>query len=186
MDSDHFASLTRSLTGARARRRAVAAMLGASLGLLGRAHPDATAAKKRKKRKSCPPCKKRKQGRCTGKKRDGTTCPLPDAAGTCQRGRCVVSVTPPPPGPPPPPLTVECPGLACDAVCCTPPPGLVVAGVACGRPPAPLCTCTVRAADVCALGCTDQDPFTVDCTTFSDDFVPDLCELAGCEPPLAR
>ena len=60
-------------------RRGLTRLFGAvvftgPLSLMGRSE---TAAKKR-----CPPCKKRKQGTCKGKKPDGTAC----AGGTCQRG----------------------------------------------------------------------------------------------------
>ena len=81
MDGRHFDTLTRSLTTASSRRRALAAF-GGTLGLaVAAASADEAAAKKKK----CPPCKKRKQGTCKKKKPDGTACP----GGACQGGRCV-------------------------------------------------------------------------------------------------
>src|SRR5687768_15838555 len=96
MDADRFDALSRSLTDARSRRTALASLLGGTLGLVGLTK---TAAKK-----TCPPCKKRKKGKCKKKKPDGSAC----AGGTCQRGVCQ-----PTPGPGDP-----CPGQTlCDGVC---------------------------------------------------------------------
>jgi len=82
MDHVRFDTLTRSLTSTSkgSRRLTLATLLGSALGLLGVAHLDGAAAKK-----PCPPCKKRKQGKCKKKRPDGTACP----GGTCQSGRCV-------------------------------------------------------------------------------------------------
>jgi hypothetical protein len=79
MDGVAFDTLTRSLLARGSRRRALIG-LASTLGLIlgATAIEDATAKKK------CPPCKKRKQGKCKGKKPDGTVCP----GGTCQGGRC--------------------------------------------------------------------------------------------------
>jgi hypothetical protein len=41
--------------------------------------------RKKAKKKACRPCKKRKQGKCKGKKPDGTACP----GGNCVSGQCL-------------------------------------------------------------------------------------------------
>ncbi len=59
MDADRFDALARALTAAGFRRRALAAALAGSLGLLGLTYlEDVTA-------RNCPPCKKRKNGKCS-------------------------------------------------------------------------------------------------------------------------
>jgi hypothetical protein len=78
MDADRFDALSRMVSTAGSRRRAVATALGGALILLSLAHPDDAAVKKR-----CPPCKKRKKGKCK-KKPDGSNCP----GGICRRGVC--------------------------------------------------------------------------------------------------
>ena len=60
MDAGQFDILTRRLGLAGSRRRALGGVLLGALGLLGVPH-DQTAAKKKK---PCPPCKKRKKGKC--------------------------------------------------------------------------------------------------------------------------
>src|SRR5688572_9355878 len=100
MDAERFDSLARSFTAVPTRRRALVATLGGALGVLGLVHPDETAGKK----KPCPPCKKRKQGKCKKKLPDGTGC----SGGTCQNGSCVAAaplLSPPPPPPPHPLVT---------------------------------------------------------------------------------
>jgi hypothetical protein len=99
---DRFDTLTRSLTTAGSRRRALAALGGALGTALSGSVVDGAAAKKK-----CPPCKKRKQGTCKKKKPNGSTCP----GGTCQGGRCV-AVAPPPV----PVLAYQCPGPREDTV----------------------------------------------------------------------
>jgi hypothetical protein len=79
MGRTRFNRLARSLTAAGSRRQTFAVLAG-SLGLLSFVQRDAAEA-----RKKCPPCKKRKQGKCKGKKPDGTLC----AGGACQSGSCV-------------------------------------------------------------------------------------------------
>jgi hypothetical protein len=96
MDADRFDALSRSLSDACSRRGVLASLLGATLGLVGL---DRTEAKKK-----CPPCKKRKNGKCKKNKPDGTACP----GGACQRGVC--QPTPAPEDP--------CPGQRlCDGAC---------------------------------------------------------------------
>src|SRR5678815_5270637 len=80
MDPVRFDALSRSLTIAGSRRRVVATLAGA-LGALGLAPADMTEARK----KACPPCKKRKRGKCKKNLPDGIAC----AGGTCHGGSCV-------------------------------------------------------------------------------------------------
>ena len=87
MDGPHFDALTRSLTAAQSRRGALRALLGGPLGLLG----GATVLAKRgngggNRKKDCPPCKKKKDGKCKANKPDGTVC---ENGGTCQSGSCL-------------------------------------------------------------------------------------------------
>jgi hypothetical protein len=98
-DATRFDALTRSL---HSRRGALAA-LSTVLGLAQRSSWNEDAAAKKKK--PCPPCKKRKQGKCKPQP-NGTTC----TGGNCQSGSCVA--TPPPPGPAGPVTTADaaCPG----------------------------------------------------------------------------
>ena len=86
MDTFQFDTLTRSLSAAGTRRRALAAALAGSLGLLGLVSSDVVSAKSAKK-KPCGPCKKREQGKCKAKLPDGTAC----AGGTCQAGSCIAA-----------------------------------------------------------------------------------------------
>jgi hypothetical protein len=84
MDASHFDSLLRTFTEQRSRRRLPQALLGFALGTaIGMSSIEEAPAKK------CPPCKKRKHGKCKKKKTDGKAC----SGGTCQHGRCVA--TPP-------------------------------------------------------------------------------------------
>jgi hypothetical protein len=80
MDVSCFDIFSRILAAASSRRSVTAAVGGALTFALAAASGEEVAAKKK-----CPPCKKRKQGRCKGKKPDGTAC----TGGTCQGGRCV-------------------------------------------------------------------------------------------------
>src|SRR5215217_663644 len=79
MDAARFDTLTLRLTTELNRRRSLGLL--ALLGLSGLGASDLAAAKKKK---SCPPCKRRKKGTCKGKKPDGTACP----GGTCVGGNC--------------------------------------------------------------------------------------------------
>lgn len=80
MDAPHFDALTRRLTIGLSRRRSL--VLFGILGLGGLDSSDVAA--KNKKKKRCPPCKKRKKGKCKGTLPDGAPCP----GGSCQGGRC--------------------------------------------------------------------------------------------------
>lgn len=92
METAAFDRFTRSLSAYRNRRLALIAVVGGALGapLLSLDTADA------KKKKPCPPCKKRKKGKCKADLPDGTAC----ESGTCQAGQCVASPVPPPPPPP--------------------------------------------------------------------------------------
>jgi hypothetical protein len=82
MDADRFDALSRSLMTAGTRRRALVALSGVLGLVLGMASPLGAPAKKR-----CPPCKKRKIGKCKKKLPDGTGC----SGGTCLGGSCVAA-----------------------------------------------------------------------------------------------
>jgi hypothetical protein len=87
LDANRFDTLARSLTAAGSRRRALVALSGV-LGLtLGASVIEEAAAKK-----PCPPCKKRKKGKCKKKLPEGTAC----SGGTCQNGTCVAAASPAP------------------------------------------------------------------------------------------
>jgi hypothetical protein len=79
VDDARFDFLTRSLTLRLSRRRSLGLL--ATLSLPALAAPGTAAAKKKK---PCPPCTKRKHGKCKGTLPDGADC----AGGTCQGGRC--------------------------------------------------------------------------------------------------
>ncbi len=79
MGAGHFDRLTQVLASTGSRRQALVGTLAVVLGTLDQNTAGA------KKKKPCPPCKKRKKGKCKGKVPDGTPC----ASGTCQSGACV-------------------------------------------------------------------------------------------------
>lgn len=82
MDTDRFDRLTRSLTTSRSRRGALTALLGGTLGLLGRAETDA------RKRKGKGKGKKKNKGgnrpTCGDGARNGSETDV-DCGGTCPR-----------------------------------------------------------------------------------------------------
>ena len=86
MDGSRFDSLARTLGTAGSRRRALGGVLAGAFGILGSRAEEAAAKKK------CPPCKKRKQGKCKKTLPDGTAC---ENGGKCQGGRCAAAVSPP-------------------------------------------------------------------------------------------
>ena len=85
MDGFRFDDLTRLLAVNRSRHELTRLFgrftLSGSLALLRMADAEA----KRKRKKACPPCKKRKQGKCKGNQPLGTPCEggRCDGAGTC-------------------------------------------------------------------------------------------------------
>jgi hypothetical protein len=86
MDGIRFDTLARSLTSAGSRRTALTAIFGGGLATLGLGTTEA------KKRKACPPCKKRnRQGKCKKTKPDGAAC----AGGSCCDGVCVDTTSDP-------------------------------------------------------------------------------------------
>jgi hypothetical protein len=86
MVASTFDDLARTLTSPGSRRRTFGAVLGGALSLaLGASSVQNAAAKKK-----CPPCKKRKNGKCKKTLPDGTDCP----GGTCQSGSCVAGCPP--------------------------------------------------------------------------------------------
>ena len=101
MNELRFDALARALSnGSATRRKLTRGLVGAAIsaGVAAFAWDDGTA------KKRCPSCKKRKKGKCKGRKPDGSACP----GGTCQSGSCIAAAAPsdpppnsPPPGPPP-------------------------------------------------------------------------------------
>lgn len=87
MDGSTFDTLTRTMTTAGSRRRAIGVLSAGTLGLLATRTEEAAA-----KKKPCPPCKKRKDGKCKKKKPDGRLC----AGGTCHGGKCIAAPGPSP------------------------------------------------------------------------------------------
>jgi hypothetical protein len=133
MEAGRFDALARTLTRGRTRRRALAGLLAGALGILGTHSDDAAA----KNKKPCPPCKKRKKGKCKANAPDGTAC----AGGTCQSGRCVAA--------PPSGCASGCPAYApCTNGQCLCNPGLQL----CGQECIPTIAC-----------CTDAECGTVPC-----------------------
>jgi hypothetical protein len=80
MDARRFDAIARTLTIAGSRRRALTGLVSGTLGLALGATSIADVAA----RKKCPPCTKRKKGKCKKKLPDGTPCNI----GTCQNGEC--------------------------------------------------------------------------------------------------
>src|SRR5215213_782958 len=165
MDGLRFDALTRTFTAVGSRRRALAAALTGSLGLLGLTHPgDAPAGGKCKP--ACTECqfckkgKKGKKGKCKPSG-NGTAC----SVGTCQGGSCVA--------PPPPtcPGQTTCPAgfspSCCPPAspnCCSP-----AQGNGCCGAEFPVCCAPGSAADCCPGGeeCCPADSGV------------DVCKLAG-------
>lgn len=83
MDSRGFDALIRRLAQ-RPTRRDSLGVLGGLLAAPVLARP-VLAGKKKRAKKSCPPCRGRKKGKCRKVLGDGTAC----AGGTCQGGACV-------------------------------------------------------------------------------------------------
>jgi hypothetical protein len=128
MDAFRFESLMRSLATASSRRRIFSAALSGALGLvLGASSSEDVAAKKK-----CPPCKKRKHGKCKTIA-NGTAC----SGGTCQSGNCDIAVVPTPPSFCEGQLDgTDCaPGKKCSAGVCAAPPGCPSFGAGCTGDP---------------------------------------------------
>jgi hypothetical protein len=81
MNGLHFDTIVRTLPHGSRTRRSLARSFGgvalvAAVALFAGEDADA--------RRQCPPCRKRRRGKCKKKRPDGTACP----GGTCQSGRC--------------------------------------------------------------------------------------------------
>jgi hypothetical protein len=169
MDGARFDALTRTLTAASSRRRAIAAVLSGSLGLLGLAHPDdATAARSGKCKPKCGACEKCRRGDCdkkNGKKvcKRGKCKPKPTGTPcgtgkTCQSGTCRLS------------CPVPCAGGDCSSGACVCPGGTERCGDAC----LPLCG-AMKARDPLTCGCCG----TSDASCTGDG---DCCAGLACTP----
>jgi hypothetical protein len=146
MDGHQFDQLLRTLV--TSRRSIAGLVLVAGSAISGRELAEA------RKKKPCPPCKKRKKGKCKAKLPNGTLC----AGGTCQDGACS-------------------PPSCADGV-----KNGNETGVDCGGPDCPRCangqTCESR--DDCRSAMCDLQTFTCQgCVTSADcgsnDFGQCLC-----------
>jgi hypothetical protein len=81
MDHDRFDTVTRALAAGASRRGLLTRLTMGVLAalLLARGSHDVEA-------KPCPPCRKKKKGRCKGRKPNGTPCE--NGRGVCQSGSC--------------------------------------------------------------------------------------------------
>jgi hypothetical protein len=80
MHPSRFDSLTRTFAGRFSRRGLLVVAAGGAVGMVDLAEsPGAAAAR------SCPPCRKKKNGRCRKKRPDGSPC---GNGGRCRNGRC--------------------------------------------------------------------------------------------------
>ena len=80
MDAPRFDAFSRALSAPPTRRGALRVLGSLAAGaLLGRLGPVDLAAKR--KGKPCPPCRKKKHGKCKGQRADGTPC---GTGKTCQ------------------------------------------------------------------------------------------------------
>jgi hypothetical protein len=183
MDQTRFDALARSLSSGMTRRG-----LGRLFGVLSvggvfasLASQDATGAKKKK---PCPPCKKRKKGKCKANLPDGTAC---ENGGTCLSGGCLpasgatdTSSPPSPPPPPPPPSTPPpppgpCAGKADNSDCngtgrclngvCNPKPTCLARGASCTGNAA---CCTKACEGGTCDGGVDSEPIGAECQVDAD------------------
>ena len=92
MDASEFDGFSRALGHATSRRKVAAIAIVSALGM-----PVVSSNVMARKKKTCPPCKKRKKGKCKAVLPDGSAC----TGGTCQGGLCRAATSPPPPASPP-------------------------------------------------------------------------------------
>jgi hypothetical protein len=116
MDAHRFDRFTRALTLASTRRQVTRGLAGLAFG--GAIWSTPTAARKKKPKKSCGPCRVKKRGKCKGSRPSETPC---KGDGRCFAGTCI-------PKP-------ACLGYASDCSnagsgpCCS---GTCLAGIVCG------------------------------------------------------
>jgi len=91
MDTTRFDRITWALGNRHTRRGAFSVLVAGVLNV-----PLHSASNVSARKKPCPPCKKRKKGKCKATLPDGTVC----STGTCQAGQCVAPSASPPPPPP--------------------------------------------------------------------------------------
>ena len=90
MDGSRFDALARRLAATASRRGLLAWLTPGMAGMIALAKGDEVAAR------SCPPCRKKKHGRCRKKRPNGVPC---GNGGRCRNGRCDHNV-----------CTMNCPG----------------------------------------------------------------------------
>ena len=164
MDKIRFDTLTRSLTAAGSRRRALTAVLAGALGMLGLAHPDeATAGKCKRKPTECEQCTKSRKGKKKPGKIKARANGTPCSSGSCQNGACIAAaVTPSPPG--------ICAGK--NTCAGTDPSG-------CHRPGASsVCLCWARADDTTTFCGSTVTRFGNSCSVCTED---ETCVVLGGE-----
>jgi hypothetical protein len=174
MDTSRFDTLTRTLTSAGSRRRALVALSGVFGLAMGMASTQDSEAKKK-----CPLCKKRKNGKCKKNRPDGTACP----GGTCQSGRCIAaapSLPPPPPcataaACPVPPASQLCAQATCIGGTCG--IGPKAANTVC-RPIAGECDVAAEVCEGTGLNCPANQvkPANTPCTSDGNRCTLDICD----------
>ena len=167
MDGRFVDVLARGLAHGASRR----GLLLGSLGLLAR-RTDEVAAKK----KPCPPCKRRKQGKCRANLPDSTPC----RTGTCQSGRCVAAAAPPQ-APPPDACQhhKQCASGLCEATSGTCVAQCTAVNEACGAG----CVCQPIGGGFAGHACL-QVPEDLNCAGFTpctwDDDATDPADMLSC------
>jgi hypothetical protein len=156
MDHDRFDTLTRNLVRAASRRGLLSRFASSALAAMLFTPGDEAAAK------SCPPCRKKKRGRCRKKRPDGTPC---GACRACQDGRCADL-----------PLGTSCgTGKSCQ-------------GGVCAACDSGLTPCTPGPGNTCCSGkCSQAQPDVFLCEPHCREegttciFAEDCCPGLGCE-----
>ena len=158
MEAGRFDTLTRLLTATPSRRGISRTLAGLALsGMLGFVRGDESAAKKGKKGRSCPPCRKKKAGKCKKKRPDGTEC---GPCQTCLAGLCIVTKQDDSP----------CNGSGkCLAGVCNPLPDCKSPGSDCTEATEGQC-CSETCTNLGTLQCYWSTPSTGVCKTSADCF----------------
>lgn len=157
MDADRFDSLARFFTDATSRRNLASLLTGTALGgALASSMIDDVKSRKKK----CKPCRKKKKGKCKGKKPDGTAC---GGTSVCQNGKCLPS------------LTESC--SASNGFCAVGGQAHCQGVIECG------CFVTVESEAICANLLTfDGCPATTGCTASNECDDEEFCVSMPCCP----